>query len=506
MKKKTIYKKITGVFLLMLLLFSSGISVFAATNPGYTTPVSSGNLNSSMKNSTLLDAIAKLVFGVAQLMEWLLGSIFTALTGIDDFPWADKIVFNAVPLLDVNFINPDINSFIGQTSVQKAIGNVYQTVFSMAVVAFGIIVLIMAIKLVLSSIASEKAKYKQSLVNWLTGLVMLFMIHFFMSFMFYLNETLVNACFKTAQTYMKDVNTNTMVKVADIGTEMKEKAAKNSDVTTANGTKVTDVLNNYPQALTAWLTLNLGDNDDGISESVDWKKEKTQLKLIGSILENAGSGKLDSTALNKTFKIDTTEEIKTYLTGTSSSTTYTLIYVNSDGKKTPVSTDMLRKWLGGNTNADYIIEQLKLNASNTLNVNYTNDPNNNGANLGSAIYAFTQSTDYTNLPLKLQQLRYMALNGSTVKNGTSTGSMLLSSLAQAFKLNAQELSLRGDYDVKAKSSGDIDIPNMLMYATLVGQSIILFVAYLKRLFYVLILALLSPMVVVLDFYQKTIRG
>lgn len=100
----------------------------------------------------------------------------------------------------------------------------------------------------------------------------------------------------------------------------------------------------------------------------------------------------------------------------------------------------------------------------------------------------------------------MAGNGVMSNSAGTGGAMLLSNLAQTLKLNAKELSLKKDYDVKAKITGEIDIPSMFMYAILVGQSVILFIAYIKRLFYVLILALLSPIVVVYDFYQKTMRG
>ena len=43
---------------------------------------------------------------------------------------------------------------------------------------------------------------------------------------------------------------------------------------------------------------------------------------------------------------------------------------------------------------------------------------------------------------------------------------------------------------------------MIMYAILVAQSLILFIAYVKRLFYVILLAMMAPVVVVFDFFQK----
>ncbi|MBR5228130.1 MAG: hypothetical protein IKV94_05805 [Clostridia bacterium] len=46
------------------------------------------------------------------------------------------------------------------------------------------------------------------------------------------------------------------------------------------------------------------------------------------------------------------------------------------------------------------------------------------------------------------------------------------------------------------------IQNALMYAILVVQSLIFFIAYAKRLFYVILLILVAPIVVVFDFFTK----
>lgn len=48
------------------------------------------------------------------------------------------------------------------------------------------------------------------------------------------------------------------------------------------------------------------------------------------------------------------------------------------------------------------------------------------------------------------------------------------------------------------------IQNALMYAILVVQSFIFLIAYIKRLFYVIILAVMAPLVVVYDFFNKSI--
>lgn len=105
------------------------------------------------------------------------------------FPFPDQIIFNKIPLLDPNFINPADGS-IGKLA-SGALKNTYSSFFVLSVTIFTIAALVIGIKLVFSSLAAEKAKYKESLNNWIMGIVMLFLVHYLLAGMFYLNEQIV---------------------------------------------------------------------------------------------------------------------------------------------------------------------------------------------------------------------------------------------------------------------------------------------------------------------------
>ena len=79
-------------------------NVEAAINENYQAEatVSDINLEEKISNSVLLDAIGSFIYAVGSLMEWVLGKVFQLITGTNMFPWADAILFNAVPFLDVN--------------------------------------------------------------------------------------------------------------------------------------------------------------------------------------------------------------------------------------------------------------------------------------------------------------------------------------------------------------------------------------------------------------------
>ena len=181
MKKKT-YKIIICISLVVM-LFTNFTSVFGATNPYYIpeTNVSENALDTKIKDSVLLDVLANMINAVASLVEYLIGAVFQSLTGDNIFPWADRIIFNGIGFLDINFLNAATNSLFvsnGSDSILgKVVKNVYSTIFSLAVLFLGVAIGVMAIRLAISSIAAEKAKYKQAIVNWLTCMVLLFLIN-----------------------------------------------------------------------------------------------------------------------------------------------------------------------------------------------------------------------------------------------------------------------------------------------------------------------------------------
>jgi len=166
-------------------------NVFAAINEDYLNdiPVADANLNDKIENSALLEAIGSLIYALGSLMEWVLGKVFQLITGSNMFPWADAILFNAVPFLDVNIFTAAEGSLISK--IYEFLTGTYYSLLTLASTFFGIAVMFSAIKLAITAIAEDKAKYKKAIVDWILGLVMLWGMHFFISFVLYLNEELV---------------------------------------------------------------------------------------------------------------------------------------------------------------------------------------------------------------------------------------------------------------------------------------------------------------------------
>lgn len=197
MKKK---KKIYLVLIFLFLIFTGiGVNTYAAVNSHYVedsinTPGDTGE--KSLLYDKLLNLLGHAFYGIGRAIQFLVTAVVKLLSSINQFPWADKVIFNGVSLLDVNFINPAKNSlFMDNSSKLTTIGttvrNVYFTGLSISLGFLGIIVAVMAIRLAISSIGSEKAKYKEAIVHWATAIILIFGMHYLISFVFYINEQMV---------------------------------------------------------------------------------------------------------------------------------------------------------------------------------------------------------------------------------------------------------------------------------------------------------------------------
>ena len=227
MKRKNIKKFIIilsiGFLLCLFIQQFSGNNVFAEVNTSYGTPVgnaANGDQN-EQKSNGLLGLLGIAVYGIGALIEWLTSCIMAMFTQTQFFPWADKIIFNNVSMLDCNFINPGVGSLFksaaGYTTIGTTVRTIYFTGLSISLGFLGIVVAVMAIKIAISTIASEKAKYKESIKDWIIAMILLFGMHYVLAFTFYLNEKLV----EVASTIV--VNVATQNGQADAFTSMGQK-------------------------------------------------------------------------------------------------------------------------------------------------------------------------------------------------------------------------------------------------------------------------------------------
>ena len=120
----------------------------------------------------------------------------------------ENIFANNIAILDINFLNPNKYKSIipGNTEademaesaaggeLRKTIASWYKSFRNIAIVALLSVLVYLGIRILISSSAADKAKYKESIKNWFVALCLVFVIHFIMSGIIMITENF-NALF-----------------------------------------------------------------------------------------------------------------------------------------------------------------------------------------------------------------------------------------------------------------------------------------------------------------------
>ena len=115
----------------------------------------------------------------------------------------EQIFAGKIPGLDINFINPNGSKIVNiagkdveinsAKQLQPTIASWYVAIRNLAVVGLLSVLVYVGIRIIISSTASDKAKYKQMLVDWLIALCILFFMHYLMSFILTMTESICTA-------------------------------------------------------------------------------------------------------------------------------------------------------------------------------------------------------------------------------------------------------------------------------------------------------------------------
>lgn len=127
----------------------------------------------------------------------------------------EKIFAGLIPALDINFVNPvdwgdsEMNERSITRTLHSTIASWYVALRNLAVVALMLVLVYVGIRIVISSTASDKAKYKQMLIDWLVALCILFCLHYIMTF----TTTIVNEVTRAITGNASNGGNNVAVKV-----------------------------------------------------------------------------------------------------------------------------------------------------------------------------------------------------------------------------------------------------------------------------------------------------
>ncbi len=221
------------LFIITLNFLTSNIKVFAAINEEYISQQTPNGLTDLGSNSTLLNWTAEIGYNIAYAVEGLGSKIMQNFTGKYIFPSMDKIIFNAIPILDVNFISPSAGSFflksdgVTPTVLGEIIKNIYFTSLAISISFLTILVIVLGVRLAISSMGESQAKYKEGIKSAVLALILVFGMHYILSFVFYVNEVLVNTASSIITKLLDDGGTDVIKNLEAAGDEDNEQMVYN---------------------------------------------------------------------------------------------------------------------------------------------------------------------------------------------------------------------------------------------------------------------------------------
>lgn len=140
---------------------------------------------------------------------------------LDDIFFHNAQAKEILPILNVNFFKD-----IGNTGDHKLIYSIrnniavwYYALRNLAIIISLLVLVYIGIRMAISTLAEDKAKYKSMLTDWIVGFVTIFLLHYIIIATIYVNEALVNAIYGTPNTAYNGVIENYMTGIFEIAIE-----------------------------------------------------------------------------------------------------------------------------------------------------------------------------------------------------------------------------------------------------------------------------------------------
>ena len=135
-------------------------------------------------------------FGIVQLLRAIIAGI-TAIGGGDAvwtidgiiFTGSTKAGFNGADIVSINFFDSSTNTTVN--ALRTNVATWYYALRNLSIVVLLGILLYVGIRMVLSTLADDKVKYKNMFKDWVISLALIFVLHFIMIITIEINNSLV---------------------------------------------------------------------------------------------------------------------------------------------------------------------------------------------------------------------------------------------------------------------------------------------------------------------------
>jgi len=208
-------RKTIKILLICMLIFITIFNV-VISSPVYGAVESDANL-AQRSGGTAINTILSGMGGIVGIGTWIVrmpiligATLLHSLLSLVATVGADApiqlvtpatIFFNQIKLVDVNFL--DLTP-VGVTQdgaiirMRTAVAMWYYVLRTLSLSILLLILIYIGIRMAISTIASEKAEYKRMLVDWVTSLALVFVLHYIIMFTINCNEALVRVLWNMA--------------------------------------------------------------------------------------------------------------------------------------------------------------------------------------------------------------------------------------------------------------------------------------------------------------------
>lgn len=168
---------------------------------------------------TLLGALSRLIDYLAFQIDILMSMLTynsSATSDPDEMFWfsIDKTVFNRVALFNINYFDTGdytvgdrtITADENNTKIKEGITTSYYICRILSLAISLLVLIYIGIRMAISTVASDQAKYKKMLVSWIESIVILFIMPYIMSLFFSLGESLTNIFYNIRTSLLESGN------------------------------------------------------------------------------------------------------------------------------------------------------------------------------------------------------------------------------------------------------------------------------------------------------------
>lgn len=123
----------------------------------------------------------------------------------DNFKWysIQDTVYGKISLFDINIFNTNSGTNSANNpndKIKEKIASWYYSLRTIAIVASLLLLVYVGIKMTISTVASDQAKYKSMLISWATSMVILFILPYVFGIVFSFNDALIQLVPQKAST------------------------------------------------------------------------------------------------------------------------------------------------------------------------------------------------------------------------------------------------------------------------------------------------------------------